>query len=177
MPDAANWIPVDSRKFAFPTGWVCHRYDELPFYRLRLEPSFKVDKKSGLKGVDIVAFSPDHQMWLIESKDYRSSQRKKTMPPVQEFVLKVRDTLTGLAIAAIDRQDKTLGSIRSGMHTMTSLRLVLQFEQPRQHSKLFPRAFDPADLLQQIKTKVRKICPHPLVVDADNQACVPWSVR
>ncbi len=171
-------MTVDSREFTFPAGWVCRKYeDDQSFYRNKIEPSFKFDKEPGLKGVDIVAFSPDRQMWLIESKDYRHHQRTKPEDPAREFVLKVRDTLTGLMVAVVDRQDNTLDDIRRCVHAATSIRLAFQFEQPCRHSKLFPRVFDPADVQQQIKTKVRRICPHPLVIDATNQRCVPWKVR
>ena len=168
---------VDSREFTFPEGWVCCKYDELPFYRNKIEPSFKVDKEPGLKGVDIVAFSPDRQMWLIESKDYRRHRRTKAIGPAQEFVLKVRNTLTGLMVAVVDKQDNTLDDIRKCAHTATSMRLAFHLEQPRLHSKLFPRVFDPADVQQQIKANVHRICPHPLVIDATNQGLVLWTVR
>ncbi len=57
------------------------------------------------------------------------------------------------------------------------LRVVLHLEQPAQHSKLFPRAIDPANVLQRLKQLIKPIDPHPLVLEMSRMNGVAWSVQ
>ena len=62
--------------------------------------------------------------------------------------------------------------------TADCLRVVLHLEQPAKHSKLFPRAIDPADIQQKLRKLVKAIDPHPLVTEkATCPDRVPWSVQ
>jgi hypothetical protein len=56
------------------------------------------------------------------------------------------------------------------------LRVVLHLEQPATHSKLFPRAIDPANVLMKLRQLVKAIDPHPLVVETHQMASLSWSV-
>ena len=61
---------------------------------------------------------------------------------------------------------------------INKIRIVLQLEQPRYHSKLFPRAIDPADVKQKLRKSVRAIDPHPMVTEGINQhVSIPWTVN
>jgi len=53
---------------------------------------------------------------------------------------------------------------------------VLHLEQPATHSKLFPRAIDPANVLMKLKTIIRSIDPHPLVVEMNRMGSLAWTV-
>ena len=57
-----------------------------------------------------------------------------------------------------------------------ALRVVLHLEQPRTHSKLFPRAIDPAKVLQKLRQLVKPIDAHPLVVETSRMASLAWTV-
>ncbi|MCI5151076.1 MAG: hypothetical protein D3916_17125 [Candidatus Electrothrix sp. MAN1_4] len=62
--------------------------------------------------------------------------------------------------------------------TANRFRVVLHLEQPVKHSKLFPRAIDPADIQQKLRKLVKAIDPHPLVIEkAIGLDRVPWSVQ
>jgi hypothetical protein len=56
------------------------------------------------------------------------------------------------------------------------LRVVLHLEQPEKHSKLFPRAIDPADVTQRLKQLIKAIDPHPLVLEKARLGGVAWTV-
>lgn len=45
------------------------------------------------------------------------------------------------------------------------VRVVLHLEQPSKHSRLFPRAIDPAAVKQKLRSLIKPIDPHPQVVD------------
>ena len=44
-----------------------------------------------------------------------------------------------------------------------NLKVVLHLEQPAKHSTLFPRAINPAAVLQRLKQLIKAIDPHPRV--------------
>ena len=139
-----------------------------------------------MKAVDLIAMNPDDGLlYLIESKDYRSHIRQKAEPPSDEFVHKVLDTLTGILPTALcckrdvngrhaDAQEEIL---HRQLHEAQKMRLVFQFEQPQKRSKLFPRAYDPADMQSIIRRELGMIDPHALVIDANTQRKVPWTVH
>ena len=60
----------------------------------------------------------------------------------------MRDTMAGLLATAVnaDGSEKTLAK---KFIKINNIRIVLQLEQPRHHSKLFPRVIDPADVKQK----------------------------
>ena len=47
-------------------------------------------------------------------------------------------------------------------------RVVLNLEQPAQHSKPFPMAIDPANVQQELKRLVKAFDPHPSSGNADS---------
>jgi hypothetical protein len=57
------------------------------------------------------------------------------------------------------------------------LKVVLHLEQPARHSKLFPRAIDPAKVQQRLKQLIKAIDPHPLVLEINRMRGVAWTVR
>jgi hypothetical protein len=176
-----NSINVDSRTFDFPDEWLVVKYDEIPYYTTKFQNPSKGKLKPEMKAVDLIALGKsgnEQVMYMIESKDYRVHRRTKDMPPAEEFIHKVLDTLTGMIPAALcgDGSPNEI-VLRNQLCKATKLRLVFQFEQPAKHSKLFPRAFDPADIQTKIRAELRSIDPHALVIDADSQGKVAWSVR
>lgn len=56
------------------------------------------------------------------------------------------------------------------------LRVVFHLEQPAKHSRLFPRAFNLADVRQQLRQKIKPIDAHALVVEMRDLTKVGWTV-
>ncbi len=163
---------VDGIEFRFPEGWETAKYDDWVFYRNKFQ-----SVGDGQKAVDIAAKDPDNALWLIEVKDYKAHRRTKVTDMADEVAMKVRDTMAGLLASAVnaDGYEKTLAKkfIR-----INRIRIVLQLEQPRAHSKLFPRVIDPAGVKQKLRKSVRAIDPHPIVTEGINQhVSIPWSVN
>lgn len=170
-------ITVDSRTFCFDDSWLIMKYDETPFYKNHLKNE-KGWKKS-MKGVDLIAFDPTYKnLFLIESKDYRKHRRKKKISPEEEFFGKVIDTFTGILPTFLCSNGNTAGEniLHQSVANAKKIRLVYQFEQPKKHSKLFPRVFDTADMQIKLRQELRIFDPHLLVIDSTTQSKVAWNV-
>jgi len=179
-----NSVAVDSRIFDFPDGWLVMKYDETPYYQHKFNKHLTGTKgwKKEMKGVDLIASDTSVQepvLYLIESKDYRHYRRNKTILPTEEFVYKVLDTLTGIlpTILCSDSTTNGEGILADEVKAARRIRLVYQFEQPGKTSKLYPRAFDVADMQTEIRRELKIIDPHALVIDAGTQHKVAWTVR
>lgn len=164
-------ITEDGLEFLFPNDWHVSKYDDWSFYRNQFQSSC-----GGAKAVDIVAKSPDRSIWLIEIKDYRRHPRTKAIELPEEVACKVRDTLAGLVAARCNANDADERSRARHVLDGQRIRVILHLEQPARHSKLFPRAIDPADVQQKLKQLVRAFDPHPKVVDRGDET-IGWQVR
>lgn len=161
--------------FIFPDDWKVSKYDSWSFYQNRFK-----DCCSGCKAVDFVALSStDPQgLWLVEVKDYSRHPRTKAIDLPAEIALKVRDTLAGIAAAKFQADDSEENLLAKKALQMKKIRVVLHLEQPKRHSKLFPRAIDPSKVLQKLKTLIKPIDPHPKVVESHNcQSRAGWQVQ
>ncbi|MCL5961064.1 MAG: hypothetical protein M1358_17460 [Chloroflexi bacterium] len=156
----------------FPDSWKVTKYDDWEFYRNRFAGSC-----GGNKAVDFLAHDPlGRTLWLIELKDYRRFRRTKDdqLSLWDEVALKVRDTLAGLFAAKVDPAHPEQSYAALALR-VTSLRVVLHLEQPATGSKLFPRAYHPADVQQKLKQMLKPIDAHPRVIELNNMRAVPWS--
>ena len=147
-------------KFEFPDDWQSSKFDEWRFYLRHFQ---KVC--GGTKAIDIVAVEPGVCFWSIEVKDYRQHRRTKTIDIADEIALKVRDSLSGIVAASVNANDADERQIAGEALRCQRLRIVLHLEQPTKHSKLFPRAIDPAKVQQKLKQLVKAIDPHPSVLE------------
>ena len=147
--------------FTFPGGWRASKYDDWSFYRNQSNSCC-----SGSKAVDILGCPPSahavDNVWLVEVKDYRANVRTKPSELSDEVAWKVRDTLAGLMVASMRAND--LGEKRFARSCLKSsaIRVVLHLEQPRRHSRLFPRAINPANVQKktaQSAESSRSPCP------------------
>jgi hypothetical protein len=158
--------------FVFADGWNVSKYDEWIHYRTHF-----IKICVAVKAIDILALEPRGCCWLVEIKDYRVHIRTKTIDLAEELAEKARDTLAGLVAAQFCANDESeKNSARQALRSR-SLRIVLHLEQPIKHSKLFPRAINPATVLQRLRQLVKSIDPHPLVVEMGTMRNLPWSVR
>jgi hypothetical protein len=151
--------------FQFPEGWEVGKLDDWGFYRnqfARLGSDLRVScarcdvelkcqacgtpKTLGIKAVDIVARAPNGTLWLLEVKDYRTSSRTKVIDLADEVALKVRDSMAALLAAATNAKEDEEKSLARSSIQCTRLRVGLHLEQPKKHSKLFPRALDLANV-------------------------------
>jgi hypothetical protein len=159
-------------RFTFPDGWNVSKYDEWVHYRNHF-----IKVCVGVKAIDILALEPRGSCWLLEIKDYRQHVRTKTIDLAEELAEKARDTLAGLVAAQFCANDDSEKNWARQALRSRNLSVVLHLEQPIKHSKLFPRAINPATVLQRLKQLVKAIDPHPLVVEMATMRNLPWSVH
>ena len=159
--------------FSFPDCCQASKYDDWSFYRNRFE---KV--AGGSKAVDILCFDGDTS-WLIEIKDYRKHRRTKGIDIADEFALKVRDTLAGLAAAAKQSNDDAhQRELAWEALTKRRWRVALHLEQPTTVSKLRPKSINPATVLQKLKSRLKAIDAHPVIFDRSNiPHDISWTVQ
>lgn len=158
-------------KFNFPTPWQASKFDQWSFYRNQFQQVC-----GGAKAIDLLAVHPNVCCWSIEVKDYRQHGRSKTADLAGEIATKVRDTLAALVAAKVNANDEDERSMAMAALSCPRLRVVLHLEQPAKHSRLFPRAINPANIRQRLKQLIKAIDPHPLVLETARMNDVAWSV-
>ena len=164
-------IEEGNLKFDFPENWFASKFDEWSFYLNQFQSVC-----GGAKGVDVVAVDPDACLWQIEAKDYRRHRRTKTIDIADEIAIKARDSLAGILAAQANANDADERQFARRAVRCPRIRIVLHLEQPTTHSKLFPRAIDPAKVKQRLKQLIKAIDPHPLVLEMSRMQGVAWSV-
>jgi hypothetical protein len=157
--------------FQFPDDWKASKFDEWSFYRNQFQSVC-----GGSKAVDVLAIEPRVCSWKIEVKDYRQHRRTKIIDLAEEVAVKVRDSLAALVAARANASDCDERDLASAALRCRRLRVVLHLEQPAKHSKLFPRAIDPAAVRQRLKQLIKAIDPHPLVLERARLGGVAWTV-
>lgn len=167
---------VDGLRFEFPEGWNVSKYDDWPFYKNQFQ-KIKAIEGDGVKAIDIVAVSPDRSLWLIEVKDFRLHPRIKPLEISQEIALKAFDTLAALLPARLNSNTEEELKISTLALKATRLRVVFYLAQPLKHSRLFPRAIDPATVKMKLRQRVRSIDPHPVVAEHGIAQNLPWTVN
>lgn len=167
MPD----ITVGQLRFTFPDTWDASQFDGWSFYINQFQ---KVC--GGTKAIDILALNSPC-CWLIEIKDYRQHPRTKSIDLAEEIATKVRDSLAALVADSMYANDDIEKSLAMAAVRCTRLRVVLHLEQPAKHSKLFPRAIDPANVRLRLRQLLKAIDPHPLVLEKNRMGGVKWTVR
>ena len=156
----------------FPEHWKVSQFDRWSFYLNQFQRVC-----GGAKAVDVLAIEPKVCFWKIEVKDYRQHRRTKTVDLAGEIAMKVRDSLAALVAASVNANDAAEREMAMAALRCPRLRVVLHLEQPAQHSKLFPRAIDPANVQQRLRQLIKAIDPHPLVVETAQMRGVAWSVN
>lgn len=164
-------IRVENLLFDFPEDWQSTKYDDWSFYRKQFQ---SVCSKAA--AVDLLVIHPQACLWAIEAKDYRQHQRTKVIDLADEIAAKVRDSLAGLVAAAANANQFVEKNFAKQALTCPRLRVVLHLEQPQKHSKLFPRAIDPAKVTQRLKQLIKAIDPHPVVLEMKEMRNVMWKV-
>ena len=161
--------------FDFPADWEVSQYDAWSFYRNRFK-----DSCTGCKAIDFVAILSRNrrELWLVEVKDYRRHPRTKAIDLPEEIALKVRDSLAGIVAASFQADDSNERSHANRALQNKKVRVAVHLEQPKKHSRLFPRSIDPSKVLQKLKVLIKPIDPHPLVVERSNcQFRAGWVVH
>ena len=131
---------------------------------------------NGIKALDLLAIDPDKTAWLIEVKDYRIYPRTKPSDLGEEIAHKVFDTLAAIIPAKIHATNSDEKQLARAVYASRKLRVVLHLEQPEKHSKLRPRAINPADVQQKIRQLLKPVDAHPLVVDMKSMRGLEWHV-
>jgi hypothetical protein len=153
--------------YAFPDTFTVLRLGETSFYQKRWQ-HFSVPKKSeGNKEVDFLVFDPaSHQLWMLETKDYRRQNRDKTSELIQEYAAKCRDSLgclSGMLVSAHSTAGER--AMAATLCKARSVRCILHIEQGRR-SKLFPSIIEPKDLRDALRRHLRSLDPHAKGGDA-----------
>lgn len=164
-------VRVDRLHFTFSASWQVSKYDDWAFYRHQF-----VKMWDGIKAVDLIALE-NQCLWLIEVKDYRAVRRTKAVELADEVAQKVFATLAALLPAKVNAVALEERNFAGACVNITQLRVVLHLEQPRKHSKLFPRVIDPANVQLKLRTLIKPIDPHPKVVESTQMQGVAWTVQ
>lgn len=162
---------VDGLNFDFPDDWQVSKYDGWSYYRNQFARMW-----NGIKSLDLLAVDPAKTTWLIEVKDYRVNPRTKPSDLGEEVAHKVFDTLAAILPAKIHANDMSEKQMCRVIAASRGLRVVLHLEQPEKHSKLRPRAINPADLKQKIRQLLKPVDAHPLVVEMASTGALGWNV-
>lgn len=160
--------------FVFPEHWEAAKYDDWTYYRKQFQNTF-----GGAKGVDIVAISPppSEVLWLIEIKDYRNSNHGLPSQLPETIARKVRDTLAGLVAAKFNADDVTEKRFAEKALKMKDIRLIFHLEQPRKHSKLFPKAIKHETIHLKLRQLLKSVDPRLKVLSMGTTAAsVDWRV-
>lgn len=168
----ATEIREGSLAFSFPERCAATKYDEWAFYRSQFH-----SVAGGSKAVDILCLA-GKAAWMIEVKDYRRHRRTKPSCLSAEVAAKVRDTLSGLAAASVNANERCEQAMARQALAKRRWRVVLYLEQPNVRSRLRPRPIDPAHVKQKLKGSLKAIDAHPEVADRERPpAGAPWTVR
>ena len=162
---------IDGQRLNFPDGWDVATYDKLRFYKNHFQ-SFA----GGVKGLDVVAISPDKVCWLIEVKDYRQHKRTKLGTVFAETAAKILATLAGLAAARVRSYDSIEKSFADKALKTKSFRVVLCIDQPQHNSRLFQQIINPQTAHIKLQQAVRVIDPHARCSGAGvADIALPWT--
>jgi hypothetical protein len=171
MPVLQDQWTEDLLTFNFPAGSTASKYDGWSHYRNQVQNGC-----GGQKAVDLVYLDND-VTWLIEVKDYRQHARTKAIDLADEIALKVRDTLAGLISARYRANDLDERACAKSLLQAETLRVVCHLEQPARRSRLRPVAYEPDKLQLKLRTLIKWIDPHPLVVSRTSlRADMKWTV-
>jgi hypothetical protein len=158
--------------FYFPDDWLVTKYDDWSFYKNQFK-----DCCLGCKAIDFLAIDPAKKdLWLIEVKDYRNHRRLKDENLWEEIALKVLHTLSGIVAVRMNVSDE-MNEFAKECLKSTQLKVVFHLEQSQKSSKLFPRAYDPANVKEKLRQLIKPIHAHPKVTEIGNMCSVPWNVE
>lgn len=159
-------------RFSFSDHCEVGKYEQWSFYRNQFQ-----SVAGGSKAVDILCLSRA-AAWLVEIKDYRQHRREKVIDLGDEVAAKVRDTLSGLAAAVANANDNKERALARRMLAKRRWRVALHIEQPRVRSKLRPQPFNPADVVLKLRSQLKPVDAHPLVLDRQvARDDIPWTVQ
>ena len=165
-------IPEGDLKFEFIPGALACKYDTWPFYRNQFQNGCWQDNKA----VDMLCLDSG-MAWMIEVKDYRNNVRTKAIDLADEVAKKIRDSLAGIVCASMAATNETEKQFARKFLKAQKIRVLCHIEQPLKTSRLRPRAIEPDKLRQKLRTLLKAVDRHPLVVDkAALPAELPWRV-
>ena len=159
-------------KFSFPDHCEASKYDDWAFYRNQFQ-----SVAGGSKAVDFLCLTEDAAC-LVEVKDYRQHPRTKLTDLGDEIATKVRDTLSGLAAASANANDNEERALARRILAKRRWRVALHLEQPRVRSRLRPQPFDIPNVVLKLRSQLKPIDAHPLVLDRQTvRDDIPWTVQ
>ena len=164
-------ISVDGLLFTFPDSInpIPQNYDKWAFYKNQF---CKI--QNGIKAVDLIAIEnsaiENSVIWFIEVKDYRQHSRTKVIDLADEVAQKVLYTLAAMLPAKTNASDLSERDFAKKVLKGQRLRVVLHLEQPRTHP------IDLSNIKIKLKSRLKCIDPHPMVVESTQMRGLPWTV-
>lgn len=159
-------MDVDGITFNFNDTWTVTKYDDWSYYR-----RFRT-QRPGIKGIDIIAISPESTAYLIEVKDYRHPDTQKPSQVPEAIADKVIFTLAAMLPARLRANLPEERDVSEKVLSCVDLHVVFHMEQPRRHK----RRLDPADVRMKLKQRLKAIDSHVKVVHSQNMRDLPWTV-
>ena len=169
----------DLISFDFQNGFFVEKLDAMKFY---VDHYSKIQDE---KSVDFVAFNPDKsELWLVEVKDYRNRERKKTVGLIDEIAKKISSSLACLIAMRGNSQYATDAErdFAAKAIVQTKLRVVfhLELSEPNQEKsnkfKKQSRSFyvDLKTVRDSLRRTLRPIDPDAIVSTVTKPRAVPW---
>lgn len=160
-------VLVDGVEFEFPDGWTVTKYDDWAFYRRQFQRL-----GGGCHAVDLLALSPNRELFLIEVKDYSRPGTPVPSQLVVEVGFKVRDTLAGLLAARVRANDPDERRLAILFSKNSELKVVLHVEL----SRYAPLLINKSSIQQKLRQTVRAVDPHARVSDV-SLTRTPWTTK
>ena len=154
-------------ELAFDEGCSVTKYDESDFYRY-------FQGINGIKALDVVCVK-DSISWLIEITDYRNASEPKKITAnvlICEVVQKTVDTIAGLAVATVNRQND-IHKIAASALRANQFRVVFHLEGLDRLNKDLQ-----SGLLIRLRQRLKYIDKSTAVVSAESLSeKMPWAVK
>ncbi len=154
--------------FEFDDDLKVIKYDEVAgLYRDKVLRCF-----DGLKAVDFIC-KKQSEMWLLEVKNFSENERTKRIPLADEFIEKVRDTITGIATMCYATQGEERKTYQA-LIGVDQVHLVLHCDFNK-HLNLKEIVTRQRNLQEQLRKKLRILDCHLKVTSIENPVNkLPW---
>jgi hypothetical protein len=165
-------VKVENITLRFPDEWTASKYDEWVFYKNQFSRMW-----NNIKAVDVLATDPQKNAWFIEVKDYRRHQRTKSINLADEVAKKVFDTLAAMLPAKVNATNDDERAAATKVAQAKKIHVVLHLEQPQKSTRLTPIAIRPADVQQKLRSLLKPIDAHAVVVEKRNMRNLSWTTE
>ena len=165
------YLDEGNLRFIFSDDAQAEKYDAWEYYKNGM------CKIESTKGVDFVIISPNNHLILIEVKDYRQQSRDKPGDLLDEFCIKIRDTLAGLRSAHLQATEIRERDFARNALNINRIEAILYIASTGNMHRLFPRKRESKDIGDQVRKKLKRIVPRTWVWEYQVSTHEVFSVR